>query len=117
MMGHRLNETPRPRLLCEVFDRREDVARMIKMVTRVQEDAMMMFDHRDPLLSGFDWTRFDAAMAEALRHLEGICPHAVCPLCKGAGCPTCGDRGWVNRELYDQATDTPRGLPEPAAVV
>ena len=27
-------------------------------------------------------------------------PYEICPICKGKGCPKCGNHGWVNNVLY-----------------
>ena len=34
------------------------------------------------------------------RYLRKCRPWAICPKCNGHGCLECGDKGWMNREVY-----------------
>jgi hypothetical protein len=102
------------RHLQEVFDRRERVLRFIKQARKLQEELMMSFDRHIPLFDGFDWKRCDRILDELLLHLRAVCPYAVCPRCKGAGCDVCNQRGWLSQETYGQAREGT--LPEPVEV-
>jgi hypothetical protein len=60
-----------------------------------------------------------AGLANALRELERVEPHAVCPTCQGlqrAKCTLCKRRGWISKFLYSTVvTEKQKGIRERGA--
>ncbi len=98
----------------EVFDRRRDIDRMIRLGHKLQDGVMMAFDQHSPVFIGFDWKGFDAKMEDVIGQLRSSNPYSVCPKCQGAGCDECGSRGWVNLEHWSRLLNA--ALPPPVEV-
>jgi len=112
--GHLIDQ-PEKRHVREAFDRRRDVACLLRRVELLHEDLMLAFGNRDALVGHVDWRELDYHLRKVLDRLRALLPHAVCPKCDGAGCEECCQRGWLERDKYDEA----RGLkmkPEPVEI-
>jgi hypothetical protein len=102
--------------LAYAFDFRHEIDRMIKRAKWLQEDLLMNFSRRSPLFRQFDWAWCDQMLEQLLVRLGMICPHCFCPLCQGAGCETCDNRGWLTKERMEEIDPPPTALVLPPPV-
>lgn len=54
----------------------------------------------------FDFDQFESSLKNAARIVRMATPAADCPYCKGEGCDTCANLGWLPKGVYDALPDS-----------
>lgn len=54
----------------------------------------------------FDFDQFESSLKNAARIVRMATPVADCPYCKGDGCDTCANLGWLPKGVYDALPDS-----------
>lgn len=84
-------------MLSDCVEKLDGVVKELKSIRRqvVGKGDAWKFLLASDILKSLDATLAELEVAKA--HLQAATPHAVCPLCKGAGCNDCRQSGWLPR--------------------
>jgi hypothetical protein len=89
--------------MIEAFGRRAEINALVSTLGEVRDALAQAEQSRDPLYMELSFVAVNAFLTNAQRHLRAISPHAVCPYCRGKGCKSCHERGWVGKDVYTAA--------------
>jgi hypothetical protein len=93
-----------PGPLVELFERRDELTRLMTEVSRLKSAITEAVTGQDPLYGHIQLARIQADLQNVFHQLRFARPHAVCPYCGGQGCRTCASTGFVGEILYERYT-------------
>lgn len=95
-------ETPKPKKLSKAEQAVENAAMLKEIVNALRGAKQAMKAVKEVEGTELFFARYLSIERdyETLRHAVLVTiPHSVCPRCRGAGCPQCGNHGWVNSTM------------------
>ncbi len=95
-----------PPALQPLWDRGAEVGALCDKVARVQTVLRTAQDRNDPLWCEVDFVSALDSADKLLQNIKQAEPYCVCPLCKGVGCMTCCERGFLSERRYIKSQDT-----------
>ena len=99
---------PIPPSLAELWNRRDEVARLSSLVSQVRVAVRDAQAGGDPLFSELNFSSVLAHLDRAYAEIDAAKPWCVCPMCQGIGCRACKDRGLMGQHRFE--TVVPRDL-------
>jgi NACalpha-BTF3-like transcription factor len=89
-----------PRKFRQAFLGRTDFMGAVKAIKSIKDQVKEVIQE-GPGAFFLPAKEVNAALDDAARLLRQSQPHCLCPKCKGRGCNTCKDQGWMHKVLYD----------------
>jgi len=96
---------PIPAKLRPDFERREEITRLMGIISNLKTAVLAKRSSGDPLYADLNPSQFKAECENVYRTLRSLRPHAVCVYCVGDGCKACLNRGWLGEFSYAAAPE------------
>jgi hypothetical protein len=90
-----------PKNVAADFARASELRQLSKQINDISSAVAQRVALKDKLFTKVVLASFQADLNNAKNALLAQIPYAKCPLCDGAGCKACVDRGWMSRLDYD----------------
>lgn len=107
------NDRSVPSKFINAFAERGKFSGISARISQIKKDVEEL--HAGP---AGDWMLVNSIVADLVnagRFVRGAAPHAICPYCLGAQkingqkCEPCKGRGWVTKQVYEQAPESIKG--------
>jgi hypothetical protein len=90
-------EGPHAERMRQVFSFQPRIAQQVHLLGSLGGFMRDMAGDGHLVYGKIDLPRFHAGLRRAMSALMRICPHIICPRCRGAGCQVCRGWGWIDQ--------------------
>lgn len=89
--------------IAKAFARAVELDEAARTISEIKVVAMKAIDAGDPLYRDMVKGSVEADCKNLRNQFTNARPHSVCPYCAGEKCKACKQRGWVNKQVFDNA--------------
>ena len=90
-----------PEKLLSLWNRGDEIQEMLNAISKIRAICENARETKDKLYAELNFSNAMVMARNLFTELKATKPYCVCPLCNGAGCRTCEQRGLLGKFRYD----------------